>query len=93
MAERRSALAGALARGGRDGADGRRRLRLSEIRGWSLVKVAAYAAQQAGLIEPIDYSVVKKDELDPRFATPAAVGTSALPGGVAVEVEATFELG
>ena len=45
---------------------------------WDVVDVEgdfAYAAQQAGLIEPIDYSVVKKDELDPRFATPAAVGS------------------
>ena len=46
MAERRSALAVALARGGRDGADGRRRLRLGEIRGWSLVQVAAYPARR-----------------------------------------------
>jgi len=46
MAERRSALASALARGGRDGADGRRRLRLGEIRGWSLVQVVAYAGRR-----------------------------------------------
>lgn len=42
MPERRSALASALARGGRDGADGGRRVRLGEIRGWSLVQVAAF---------------------------------------------------
>jgi sarcosine oxidase subunit gamma len=47
MAERRSALAAALARGGRDGADGARRLRLGEIRGWSLVQVAAFPARRA----------------------------------------------
>lgn len=47
MAERRSALASVLARGGRDGADGRRRLRLGEIRGWSLVQVAAFPARRA----------------------------------------------
>jgi len=41
MLERRSALADALRRGGRDGADGTRRLRLGEVRGWSLVQVAA----------------------------------------------------
>lgn len=45
---------------------------------WDVVDVEgdfAYTAQKAGLIEPIDYSVVKKDELDPRFATPSAVGS------------------
>ncbi|AIO94411.1 bacterial extracellular solute-binding family protein [Burkholderia pseudomallei 576] len=45
---------------------------------WDVVDVEgdfAYAAQKAGLIEPIDYSVVKKDELDPRFVSPAAVGS------------------
>src|SRR5258708_19578172 len=47
MAERRSALASVLAKGGRDGADGRRRLRLGEIRGWSLVQVAAFASRRA----------------------------------------------
>ncbi|WP_114814396.1 ABC transporter substrate-binding protein [Paraburkholderia kururiensis] len=45
---------------------------------WDVVDVEgdfAYAAQKAGLIEPIDFSVVKKDELDPRFTSPAAVGS------------------
>jgi putative spermidine/putrescine transport system substrate-binding protein len=45
---------------------------------WDVVDVEgdfAYAAQKAGLIEPIDYSVVKKDDLDPRFTSPAAVGS------------------
>lgn len=56
MLERRSALAEALARGGRDGAKGARGLRLGEIRGWSLVQVAAFAATQAELervLQPI----------------------------------------
>lgn len=47
MLERRSALAGALARGGRDGADGRRRLQLGEVRGWSLVQIAAFPGTMA----------------------------------------------
>jgi putative spermidine/putrescine transport system substrate-binding protein len=45
---------------------------------WDVVDVEgdfAYAAQKAGLIEPIDYSVVKKDQLDPRFASADAVGS------------------
>nr|WP_258178380.1 ABC transporter substrate-binding protein [Burkholderia multivorans] len=45
---------------------------------WDVVDVEgdfAYAAEKAGLIEPIDYSVVKKADLDPRFATPSAVGS------------------
>jgi sarcosine oxidase gamma subunit len=41
MLERRSALAGALAKGG---AGGDRRLALGEVRGWSLVQVAAFAS-------------------------------------------------
>ncbi|HWM66054.1 MAG TPA: hypothetical protein VNO35_05670, partial [Steroidobacteraceae bacterium] len=43
MFERHSALADALKVSGRDGADGRRRLRIGELRGWSLVQVAAFA--------------------------------------------------
>jgi methylglutamate dehydrogenase subunit D len=43
MFERRSALAGVLQVGGRDGADGKRRVRLGERRGWSLVQIAAFA--------------------------------------------------
>jgi len=45
---------------------------------WDVVDVEgdfAYAAQKAGLIEPIDYSVVNKGELDPRFASASAVGS------------------
>lgn len=43
MLERQSALARALDRSGRDGAGGTRGLRLGEVRGWSLVQVAAFA--------------------------------------------------
>ncbi len=42
MFERRSALAPYLAAGGRDGADGARTLRLSEVRGWHLLQLAAF---------------------------------------------------
>lgn len=41
MFERRSALAGALATGGRDGSDGHRALKMGEIRGFTLVQLAA----------------------------------------------------
>ncbi|MEA2779264.1 MAG: methylglutamate dehydrogenase subunit [Rhodospirillaceae bacterium] len=44
MLERQSALASALNRGGRDGVGGARRLRLGEVRGWSLVQIAAFAS-------------------------------------------------
>jgi sarcosine oxidase subunit gamma len=44
MFESRSALASALAKGGRDGADGRRRCRLGEPRGWLLLQVAGFPA-------------------------------------------------
>jgi heterotetrameric sarcosine oxidase gamma subunit len=44
MLERRSALAAALERGGRDGARGSRLARIGEVRGWSLIQAAAFAA-------------------------------------------------
>jgi sarcosine oxidase subunit gamma len=40
--ERRSAIQAALAKGGRDGASGKRACRLGEIRGWSLLQVAGF---------------------------------------------------
>jgi sarcosine oxidase subunit gamma len=45
--EQHSVLAGALRSAGRDGADGLRRLRIGETRGWSLVQVAAFASTSA----------------------------------------------
>ena len=44
MPKRQSAIAGALAKGGRDGADGQRRLKLGEQCGWSLIQLAAFAS-------------------------------------------------
>jgi heterotetrameric sarcosine oxidase gamma subunit len=44
MLEPQSALASALAKGGRDGADGRRRCRLGELRGNVLLQVAGFPA-------------------------------------------------
>jgi heterotetrameric sarcosine oxidase gamma subunit len=43
MLEPQSAIAAALAAGGCDGADGRRRLRLGERHGWHLVQASHYA--------------------------------------------------
>ncbi|SIT37333.1 Extracellular solute-binding protein family 1 [Paraburkholderia ribeironis] len=45
---------------------------------WDVVDVEgdfAYAALRDGLVEPIDYSVVNKAQLDPRFTSPGAVGS------------------
>ena len=45
---------------------------------WDVVDVEgdfAYAALRDGLVEPIDYSVVNKAQLDPRFMSPGAVGS------------------
>ena len=44
MLERQSALMAALEAGGRDGADGKRRCRMGEVRGWSLIQAAAFAS-------------------------------------------------
>jgi heterotetrameric sarcosine oxidase gamma subunit len=49
MLDRQSALASVLGRGGRDGADGKRRVRLGEQRGWSLTQIAAFAATMGDL--------------------------------------------
>jgi heterotetrameric sarcosine oxidase gamma subunit len=46
MFEARSALAAAVALGGRDGADGRRLLRLSELRGWHLLQLGVFAQSE-----------------------------------------------
>jgi sarcosine oxidase subunit gamma len=53
MLERQSALAGVLGKGG---AGGERRLRLGEVRGWSLLQVAAFASTLPALaaaVEPL----------------------------------------
>ena len=42
MLEPKSALASALAKGGRDGADGKRHCRLGELRGWVLLQVEGF---------------------------------------------------
>ena len=44
MFESRSALASALEKGGRNGADGKRRCRLDELRGQVLLQVAGFPA-------------------------------------------------
>src|SRR5690242_4864138 len=49
MLERQSALADALAKGGRDGSGAVRGLRLGEVRGWSLVQVAFFPSTLADL--------------------------------------------
>ena len=47
MLEAKSALASALAKGGRDGADGKRHCRLGELRGFVLLQVAGFPATAA----------------------------------------------
>lgn len=56
MFEPASALAAALAAGGRDGADGRRSLRLAEMRGLELVQLGVFAGCErafAAAVEPL----------------------------------------
>lgn len=47
MFERRSPLARQLARGGRDGLDGRRALLIGEVRGWALAQLAVFPGREA----------------------------------------------
>lgn len=49
MFERRSPLAPHLAGGGRDGADGRRSMRIGEARGWHLIQIGAHRRSRAAL--------------------------------------------
>jgi sarcosine oxidase subunit gamma len=53
MLERRSLLAPKLKDGGRDGADGHRALRLTEIRGSWLTQITAFPGREAALAEGI----------------------------------------
>jgi putative spermidine/putrescine transport system substrate-binding protein len=45
---------------------------------WDVVDVEgdfAVAAAKAGLLEPLDFSVIKKDDLDPRFVSDHSIGS------------------
>jgi heterotetrameric sarcosine oxidase gamma subunit len=53
MLERRSALTSTLGKGGRDGADRTRRLKLGELRGWSLIQVAGFMPLEQILSEAL----------------------------------------
>jgi len=53
MFEWHSALAGPLKAGGRDGARGGRRLRLTEVRGWHLAQLAVFAGHQGEFQERV----------------------------------------
>ena len=53
MLERSSALIGVRSRAGRDGAGGKRRLRIGEARGWKLVQVAAFPTTAAELEQAV----------------------------------------
>jgi heterotetrameric sarcosine oxidase gamma subunit len=72
MLERRSALAKALAEGGHGGPAGAGRLRLGEVRGWTLVQAAAFPATLADLASSLA----------------AALGLAGLPARIGIVVEA-----
>jgi methylglutamate dehydrogenase subunit D len=72
MPERRSAMASALAKGGRDGADGKRRCRLGEARGWLLLQVAGFPAT-IGEVERVLPALLGAS-LPKRLGETAAVG-------------------
>jgi heterotetrameric sarcosine oxidase gamma subunit len=54
MAEAASALASALAIGGRDGADGARSLRLTEMRGLELVQLGVYGGRETEFAQSVE---------------------------------------
>lgn len=54
MFETRSALAERIAAGGRDGAAGRRTLRLAELRGWHLAQLAVFAGRETEFAGALD---------------------------------------
>jgi sarcosine oxidase subunit gamma len=72
MLERYSALAEALRQGGRDGAGSTRALRLGEVRGWSLVQVAAFATTLPELQRAVQ--PLLGTELPPRIGEVARAG-------------------
>jgi sarcosine oxidase subunit gamma len=72
MLERRSALAEALGRAGPAGTGGARRLRLGEVRGWTLVQVTAFASSLAEL----------------ELSVSAALGATGLPARIGIVVDA-----
>ena len=72
MLERRSALAEALGKTGQSGTGGARRLRLGEVRNWTLVQTAAFPSTLADL----------------ELSVSAALGVAALPANIGHVVEA-----
>ena len=72
MLERRSALAEALVKGGQNGSGDARGLRLGEVRGWTLVQVAAFVSTLAEL----------------ELSVSEALGAAGLPAHIGTVVEA-----
>jgi methylglutamate dehydrogenase subunit D len=72
MLERQSALAEALGKTGQSGTGGARRLRLGEVRNWTLVQTAAFPSTLADL----------------ELSVSAALGVGALPAHIGHAVEA-----
>lgn len=73
MLERSSVLSGVRKEGGRDGADGRRQLRLGETRNWKLVELSAFPTTASELEQAVRAEI----GLD----LPARVGTAEAVGG------------
>jgi sarcosine oxidase subunit gamma len=69
MLERRSLLAPKLEEGGRDGADGRRALCLTEIRGSWLTQIAAFPGREPALAESIGRVLGVPFHAEPHRAT------------------------
>ena len=72
MLERRSALAEALGKAGQSGPAGAQRLRLGEVRNWTLVQVAGFPSTLADL----------------ELSVSAALGVASLPARIGIVVEA-----
>jgi heterotetrameric sarcosine oxidase gamma subunit len=74
--ERNSVLGGLLKNGGHDGADGRRRVRVGEVRGWKLVQVAAFPSTSMELEQAV--RPLLGADLPPRVGQAITVGTRLL---------------
>jgi methylglutamate dehydrogenase subunit D len=67
--EHRSPLAAHLTAGGRDGADGRRALRIGEVGGWQLLQIGVFSGSRAAVEAAVEKACGCTLPTSPRFVT------------------------